>query len=99
MNNQNIIDRLYQKLLISNHRYPKWEIASIVEPLIETIKEALEEGDEVRLKNFGKFIVKTKKERKYYNIQSGDLKITQDKKIITFVQHRSLNSINKTETE
>lgn len=43
--------------------YAKWEINQIVEPLLETIIEALQNGDEVALKNFGKFSLKYHKER------------------------------------
>lgn len=95
MSNQEIIDRLYHKLSSGNLRYPKWELATIVEPFLETLKETLEEGNDIRLKNFGKFVVKVKKGRKYYNIQTGVTGATQDKRMITFVQHRSLDSLHK----
>lgn len=95
MNNQEIIDRLYHKLSSGNLRYPKWELATIIEPFLETLKEVLEEGNDIRLKNFGKFVVKVKKGRKYYNIQTGVMGVTKDKRMITFVQHRSLDSLSK----
>ncbi|MEG1934682.1 MAG: HU family DNA-binding protein, partial [Rikenellaceae bacterium] len=53
-----------------------------------------EEGNDIRLKNFGKFVVKIKKGRKYYNIQTGVMGATKDKRMIVFVQHRSLDSLH-----
>lgn len=41
--------------------YAKWEINKILEPLLETIIDALENGDEVALNNFGKFTLKHQK--------------------------------------
>lgn len=55
----------------------------------------MEEGHEIRLTHFGKFVVKTKKGRKYYNIQTGAIGYTPDKRMIAFVQHKSLDSMNK----
>lgn len=95
MNKQEIIDKLFDKLRSGGCRYPKWELISIIDPFLEVIKETLEEGDEVRLMNFGKFVVKTKKGRKYYNIRTGAIGYTPDKRMIDFVQHKSLDSKNK----
>lgn len=99
MNKQEIIDKLFDKLKSNDCRYPKWELISIIDPFLEVIKETLMEGDDVRLTNFGKFVVKTKKGRKYYNIQTGSMDITKDKRMIAFVQHRSLDSLHKNKEE
>lgn len=99
MNKQEIIDKLFDKLKSNGCRYPKWELVSIIDPLLEVIKETLMEGDDVRLTNFGKFVVKTKKGRQYYNIQTRAMGITEDKRIIAFVQHKSLNSLHKNKEE
>ena len=99
MSNSDIIDRLYHRLSSGNLRYPKWELATIVEPFLETLKEILEEGNDIRLKNFGKFVVKVKKGRKYYNIQTGTMDATKDKRMIVFVQHRSFDSPHKEDTK
>lgn len=99
MNKQEIIDKLFDKLRNGGCRYPKWELVSIIAPFIEVIKETLVNGDDVRLTNLGKFIVKTKKGRKYYNVQTGSMDITKDKRMITFVQHRSLDSLHKNKEE
>lgn len=95
MNKQEVIDKLFDKLRSGGCRYPKWELVSIIDPFLEVIKESLEEGNEVRLTNFGKFIAKTKKGRKYYNIQTGAIAFTPDKRMIAFVQHKSLDSMKK----
>lgn len=105
MNNQEIIDKLFDKLKSSGCRYPKWELIRIIDPFLEVIKETLEEGDHVRLTNFGKFAIKTHKGRKFYNIQSGRTEYTSDKKIIAFTPNRLFNleksglKLNKKEGE
>ena len=95
MNKQEIIDRLFDKLRNSGCRYPKWELIQIIDPFLEVLKESLEEGNEIRLTNFGKSVVKAKKGRKYYNIQTGAIGYTPDKRVIVFVQHKSLDSMSK----
>lgn len=99
MNKQEIIDKLFDKLRNSGCRYPKWELVSIIDPFLEVIKEILVNEGDVRLTNFGKFVVKTKKGRKYYNIQTGSMEIAKDKRMITFIQHRSLDSLHKNKEE
>ena len=99
MNKQEIIDKLFDKLRTGGCRYPKWELVSIIDPFLEVIKETLMEGDDVRLTNFGKFVVKVKKGRQYYNIQTRAMGITEDKRIIAFVQHKSLDSLHKNKEE
>lgn len=84
MNKQEVIDKLYDKLNTKGRRYPKRELVSIIDPFLESIKEALEEGNEFRLANFGKFMVKAKNARKYYNIQTGKTDFTPEKKVVFF---------------
>ncbi len=91
LNKEELIDRLYQKMATSKTRYPKWELQSIVDPFIEVLNEALSEGNEVRLRNLGKFVFKVKKGRKFYNMQTRTMGATSDMRYVTFVPSRLLN--------
>lgn len=95
MNKQEIIDRLFDKLRTGGCRYPKWELNSIIDPFLEVIKETLAEGQEIRLPNFGKFAIKVQRGRKYYNIQTGKMGFTPDKRVIAFIQHKSFNTMSQ----
>lgn len=92
LNKEELIDRLFHKMSASSTRYPKWELLKIIDPFIEVINEALSEGNEVRIRKLGKFVLKVKKGRNFYNIQSGCIEHTSDKIHITFVPSRSFNS-------
>lgn len=91
LNKEELIDRLFHKLVASNTRYPKWELKNIIDPFIEVLNEALSEGNEVRIRNFGKFAFKVKKGRKFYNVQTKTIDTTSDTKSITFIPSRFLN--------
>lgn len=91
INQGELIDRLFHKLSASNTRYPKWELQSIIDPFIEVLNEALNEGNEVRIRNFGKFVFKVKKGRKFYNVQTRTMDVTSDTKYVTFIPSRFLN--------
>lgn len=91
LNKEDLIDRLYHKMAASKTRYPKWELLSIIDPFIEVLNETLNEGNEVRIRNLGKFVLKAKKGRKFYNIQTKTMDVTSDTKYVTFIPGRFLN--------
>lgn len=91
LNKEELIDRLFHKLVASNTRYPKWELKNIIDPFIEVLNEALSEGNEIRIRNFGKFTIRAKKGRRFYNVQTGKMDTTSDTKSITFIPSRFLN--------
>lgn len=61
MNKKELIEAVSAKLEKNNIRYPKWELTSIIDPVLETIIEALSHAEEVHLNKFGRFTVKHKK--------------------------------------
>lgn len=88
MNKKELIDTVSTKLEKNNIRYPKWELTSIIEPVLETIIEALSREEEVHLNKFGRFTIKHKKGSPYYNINTGQKEIASDKKIVQFTPHK-----------
>jgi integration host factor subunit alpha len=60
------------------------ESAALFETLIETIKKALESGEDVMITGFGRFSVKNKNERRGKNPQTGDDIIIEQRKAVTF---------------
>ena len=68
------------------HRNGLTRIKSIeaVETLLEIIKKTLASGEDVLISNFGKFCVKSKKERKGRNPATGDDLMLEPRKVVTF---------------
>ena len=63
---------------------PKNKSTEIVETLLEIIKSTLGSGEDVLISNFGKFCVKSKKERKGRNPATGDDLMLEPRKVVTF---------------
>ena len=102
MNKQDIIDKLSVKLSKKEGKgvnYPKWELCGIIEPFLEIVLEALDNGEDVQLSNFGKFAVKENKTRNYYNMQKGKVELSSAKRTITFTPNKKLFAAQKEEEE
>jgi len=56
----------------------------MLEIVLETIKKALESGEDVMISNFGKFCVKEKRARRGRNPATGEEMILRPRKIVTF---------------
>jgi len=63
---------------------PKNKSTDIVETLLEIIKSTLASGEDVLISGFGKFCVKSKKERKGRNPATGDDMMLEPRKVVTF---------------
>ena len=71
--------------LIQNHiGSPKNRSSEIAETLLEIIKNTLASGEDVMISNFGKFCVKSKKERRGRNPATGDDMMLAPRKVVTF---------------
>lgn len=88
MNKKELIEAVSAKLDNNNIRYPKWELTSIIEPVLEVILEALSRGEEVQLNKFGRFFIRHKKGSPYYNINTGQKEIAPNKRIVQFTPHK-----------
>lgn len=74
-----IIDSVYEKLGI-----PKKECVSIVESVFEIIKDDLDKGNDVMISGFGKWMVKSKRQRKGRNPQTGEALMIDARRVVTF---------------
>ena len=63
---------------------PQTKSAQLVEILLEAIKKALENGEDVLISGFGKFSVNTKKARKGRNPATGDDLMLSARRVVTF---------------
>lgn len=60
-NKKELIEVVSAKVKKNNIRYPKWELTSIIDPVLKTIIETLSHEEEVHLNKFGRFTIKYKK--------------------------------------
>jgi len=74
-----LANELYEKIGLS-----KKEALEIVETVLDTIKEALKNGENVKIAGFGNFIVRSKKERKGRNPKTGEEIGITPRKVVTF---------------
>ena len=63
---------------------PKVECTRIVESFFDIIKSELDKGNPVMVSGFGKWTVKTKRERKGRNPQTGEDLSIRARKVVTF---------------
>jgi integration host factor subunit alpha len=62
----------------------KKEATRMLETLLETIKSALEGGEDILITSFGKFCVKEKKERRWRSPRTEEDMILNARRIVTF---------------
>ncbi len=79
MTKADIVNSLYEKLGLS-----KKETATIVEIVLETIKDNLEQGQKIKIAGFGNFIVRQKTARKGRNPKTGEEIEISRRKVVTF---------------
>lgn len=87
MTKNEIIDQIYEKVGMT-----KRECASIVESTIDIIKNELGKGNAVKISGFGKWTVKSKKDRKGRNPQTGEAMTIGARKVVTFKSSKILSS-------
>jgi integration host factor subunit alpha len=74
-----LVNALYTKLDI-----PKGKSASLVETLLQTIKNSLENKEDVLISGFGKFCVKDKKDRRGRNPATGEDLTLGARRVVVF---------------
>ena len=79
MTKADIVNSLYEKLGLS-----KKETSVIVEIVLETIKDNLEQGQKIKIAGFGNFIVRQKTARKGRNPKTGEEIEISRRKVVTF---------------
>jgi len=91
MTKAEIVEKLYEKVGFSRR-----ESSDIVETVLEIMKEALAQGEKIKISGFGHFNVRKKHERVGRNPHTGqELKITA-RRVITFKASQILkNAVNR----
>jgi integration host factor subunit alpha len=90
-----IIDLIKDRSNISSQ-----EAKVMVEALIESIKTKLEQGEEVKISGFGKWIVREKKSRPGRNPHTGQKIEITARKVVTFHPSEKLrDSVNNAELD
>ncbi len=74
-----LIDRIYM-----NTGMKRDQSTQVVESLLEIIKRALENGEDVLISGFGKFCVQEKRSRKGRNPQTGHELMLGARRVVTF---------------
>ncbi len=82
-----IIEKIYEKF---NDKITKKDISEIVDKVFNIMKESLEKDKELKIKGFGTWKVKEKKERKGRNPQTGETIIIPPRKVVSFKVSRIL---------
>ncbi len=72
------------EMVCNNAGYTKQESAQLVESVFTLIKEELAGGHDVMISGFGKWLVKSKRERRGRNPQTGETITIGAKKVVTF---------------
>ena len=76
---EKIITGIYDQVGLS-----KSQSQSVVEKLLEIIKEALEKGEDILISGFGKFAVKNKTERRGRNPQTTEELRLRARRVVVF---------------
>ena len=79
MTKADIIEAIYEKVGIS-----KKETSETIHTILDTLKNTLESGENVKISGFGNFVVRHKRARRGRNPQTGDEITISDRKVITF---------------
>jgi len=80
------------KALAEQNGYPKNQSFEMIETLLEIIKRTLESGEDVLVSGFGKFCVKTKRERRGRNPATGEDLMLDPRKVVIFRCSRKLRN-------
>ena len=70
--------------------YYKNQANTVIDDLLDIIRAALINGDQVQLRGFGTFEVKTRKGRNSKDISTGEMRVSSDRKLPIFRASSSL---------
>lgn len=80
-----IVDAIIEKTLL-----PRNQASQVIEQLLEIMKKTLQSGEDVMISGFGKFSVKSKRERKGRNPSTGESMMLRPRKVVTFKSSKKL---------
>jgi integration host factor subunit alpha len=91
MTKADLVDQVHQ-----NVGFSRKEAADTVELALEIIKEALEQGENVKISGFGSFVVRQKRARRGRNPRTGEELLITPRRVLTFkpsnVLRKAMNS-------
>jgi integration host factor subunit alpha len=79
MTKSDIVEIVYQ-----NVGFTKKRAAEVVNLILDTMKEALEDGKKVKISGFGNFEIRKKDSRKGRNPQTGEEITISERRVLTF---------------
>ena len=79
MTKSDIVEAVYQ-----NVGFTKKRAAEVVNLILDTMKDALEEGDKVKISGFGNFEIRMKEARKGRNPQTGAEITISERRVLSF---------------
>ena len=68
----------------NNHDMSRQKCSQLVESIMETMKERLENGEDILVSGFGKFCVKDKRKRRGRNPATGDDLMLDARRVVVF---------------
>lgn len=80
MTKADIVDRVCEKV----GGFSKKDAADLVDLVFNTMKDALVEGDKIKISGFGNFVVREKKPRPGRNPQTGTEIMIDARRVLTF---------------
>jgi integration host factor subunit alpha len=80
MTKADIVANIYDNLGV----FSKKESAEVTETVFETMKQALGQGDMLKISGFGNFVVRTKRQRVGRNPKTGDKITITARRVLTF---------------
>jgi integration host factor subunit alpha len=90
MTKADIAKELYER----NYKWlSRIEAITMVELLIDTLKENLADGKMIKIAGFGTFIVRKKAERKGRNLKTGEEIPIAPRKVVTFKPSQQLKAV------
>ncbi|MGA1868269.1 MAG: integration host factor subunit alpha [bacterium] len=88
MTKEDITRNVWQKLNVTNK-----EASMIVEEIFNTIKKALARGEQIEIRGFGKFSIRSKSERIGRNPRTGEEKVITARKVVTFKSSKIFRNV------
>lgn len=89
MTKADIVEGVYERL----GGFSKKEAASVVENIIEVMKDALFRGEKIKISSFGSFAIRAKRQRMGRNPKTGKPLQISARKVLTFKPSQVLRSV------
>lgn len=79
--------------------YYKNQANDVIDDVLDIIRKALIDGEQVQLRGFGTFEVKVRKGRNSKDISTGEMRVSSDRKVPMFRASGSLKEAIRAQTE